>query len=51
VIGIRITAADVDELQLALYRLRQAFTDVRAGQPRPDPERPGMWLLTATAQF
>jgi len=51
VIEIRITAADVDELHLALHRLCQSFTDVRAEQPKPVPERPGMWLLTATAQF
>ena len=50
-IEIRITATDPDELQLALHRLRQAFADVQADQPKPAPEQPGWWLLTATAQF
>lgn len=50
-IEIRITAADPAELQLAEHRLRRAFTDVHADPPRPDLERPGWWLLTATAQF
>ena len=50
-IEIRITAADVGELHLAEQRLRQSFTDVQADQPKPDPDRPGQWLLTATAQF
>jgi len=51
VIEIRVTAADEDELHLAEHRLRQSFTDVQADQPKPAPEQPGMWLLTATAQF
>ena len=50
-IEIRITSADPAELQLAEHRLRRAFTNVQADPPEPDPERPGMWLLTATAQF
>ena len=50
-IEIRISAADTEQLQLAEHRLRQAFSDVQADQPQPEPDRPGMWLLTATAQF
>jgi hypothetical protein len=51
VIEIRIASEDPAELQLAEHRLRRAFTDVHADPPQPDLERPGMWLLTATAQF
>jgi hypothetical protein len=51
VIEIRITATDPDELLLALHRVRQAFTDVQAGQPQPAPDLPGWWLLTVTAHF
>lgn len=50
-IEIRVTATDPDELQLALHRLRQAFTDVLAEQPKPAPDLPGWRLLAATAQF
>jgi hypothetical protein len=49
-VNIRLIGAP-EEVDLALIRLRQAFSEVRAEAPRPSHSQPGLVRVYATVSF